>query len=158
MLSMDWNRAGLKRFYHRAFSILNAIFRANQCHQCLQCHTILLITIYRAQNTIQFKQQQLGQHILNRSPYPSFGKIAIILSHLKCLWARMRPMRAMLAEMPREPRVKMTRASVSPPGWHWKTREPFRVKFPAAPLPYRRFAPIIATAEPGKIQSHHERS
>ncbi|CAB0006749.1 unnamed protein product [Nesidiocoris tenuis] len=72
------------------------------------------------------------------------------LESIRCLWARMRPMRAMLAEMPREPRVKMTRASVSPPGWHWKTREPFRVKFPAAPLPYRRFAPIIATAEPGK--------
>lgn len=64
-----------------------------------------------------------------------------------CFLTRMRIMRAMLAAMPRLPSTKMTVASVSPPGGHWNPLE-LLVMFPGDPLPQRRFAPIIATADP----------
>jgi len=63
---------------------------------------------------------------------------------LSCRLVRISPIRTMLAPIPRAPRLNMSVASVAPPGWHWK----FFVELALALLPYRRLAPIMATADP----------
>lgn len=73
--------------------------------------------------------------------------VALFTYLLSCLLAKITPIRAMLAAIPIDPRVKIRAASAVPPGWHWKTLVAFRLAL-AALLPNRRFAPIMATAEP----------
>lgn len=59
----------------------------------------------------------------------------------------MTPIKARFAAIPNVPKANINAASAVPPGWHWNTLVTFDVTF-ALLLPKRRFAPIIATAEP----------